>query len=124
MDPLNQQVPPVAPVTPVAPVSPGMTPAPEHKKVGPIVAVLVIVIVLVIGAIYLFASNMNRATPASYTDQNSVSQLENRTNSQVDTTPTQSPEKSVAPVTNTSNDTASLEADLSASTDGLDSQDF
>jgi cytoskeletal protein RodZ len=122
MDPLNQQVPPVAPTTP--PVSPIMTPAPEHKKIGPIVAVLVIVIVLVIGAIYLFASNMNRATPTNYIDSGITQQQDTSTNTSDSVTPAPAEPRSVAPVTNTSNDTASLEADLDASTNGLDSQDF
>lgn len=98
MDPNNQNQPTAAPVT-----------TPEHKKIGPIIAILTIVLVLIIAALYLFAASLNKppidadmGTPASMTTE----------------------VQSVAPVTNTSDDVTSIEADLNASTDGLDSSNF
>ncbi len=85
-----------------------MTPT-EHKKVGPIIATLIIVLILIIAALYLFASKINQPTVPS----NDTASNDSAVN--VDT---------VKPVTNTSDDPAALQADLNASTNGLDGQNF
>lgn len=114
MDPIQtestQQVPPetTAPVTP-PPTSAPLEQTPEHKKVGPIVAVLVVVLVLVIGALYIFASRMNQAPMDDTSAATAMMETQQTT---------------VTPVTNTSDDVTSIEADLNASVDGLDAQNF
>jgi len=70
-----------------------------NKKVGPTIAILLIVLVLIIAALYIFAARMNQ--PAIPTD-NSVP---------------------AAAAANT-NDVSSLSNDLNASTNGLDNQNF
>ena len=82
---------------------------PEHKKVGPIVAILVVVLLLIIGALYIFASRMNQQP----TDTTNEVANENITT-----------QASVQPVTNTADDVDSIEADLNASVNGLDEQNF
>ena len=85
-----------------------------HKKVGPIVATLVIVLVLIIAALYLFASRVNKeAVPMD----NSSTAI-NNSSATINATP------SVPTVTNSANDPASLQTDLNASTKNLDSQNF
>ncbi|MES2215720.1 MAG: hypothetical protein V4481_00275 [Patescibacteria group bacterium] len=97
-----------SPVSSVPPVSGG-----SSKKIGPIVAILIIVVILVIAAIYLFASRINKA-PAPTSD------TAMQTNSQ-DQAAVQS---SVQPVTSKSDDVNDIQADLNASTNGLDEQNF
>jgi hypothetical protein len=108
MDPQNQQPPIQQPQTPAQ-----MTPVPEHKKVGPIIAILIIILVLIIGALYLFASRINQEQ-VPVDSAVAASSASNTTQS--DTT--------VQPVTNKSDDVGSLEADLNASAKGLDGQNF
>lgn len=88
-----------------------------HKKVGPIIATLVIVIILIIAALYVFASHVNQQ--AIPTD-NSTAQTDNANN----TAPAPSSTSTVQAVTNTSTDVQSLQNDLNASTQGVDSQNF
>ena len=105
MDPQNQQPVPQQP-TPLAPM-----PA-EHKKIGPIIAILIIVLILVIGALYLFASRINQQqAPVNTSVANTSAQTSAST-------------QSVQPVTNTSDDVNALQADLNVSTAGLDNQNF
>ena len=94
------------PVTPMStPITAGM---PEHKKIGPIVAILVIVLVLIIGAIYLFASNINQNSGA-----NSSTSLQ---------TPSQTQTQQVPAMRN--DDVSSLQTDLNASTNGVSNDSF
>jgi uncharacterized protein YxeA len=93
MDQQNQVQMPIT----TAPVTP--------KKNGPIIAILIIVVILVIAGLYLFAAKINT------TDQ---------TTPYEETAGTQS----VQPVTSQSDDVQSLEADLDASAEGLDGQNF
>jgi hypothetical protein len=81
------------------------TPDTTNKKLGPIVAILVIVLVLIAAAIYLFAT---RGTTAEQIDSDN------------DTASSQE----VQPVTNNSDEVSDLEADLDASVTGLDDQNF
>ncbi|MFA6432561.1 MAG: hypothetical protein WCV82_01975 [Candidatus Paceibacterota bacterium] len=86
-----------------------------EKKIGPIVAILIIVLVLIIAALYIFASRINQSeTP---TDDNVAG--ETNTLSQPDTTGA-----SVQTVTGTGDDVTSLQNDLDTSTSGLDNQNF
>ena len=71
-----------------------------EKKVGPIVATLIIVLVLIIAALYIFASKVNQ--PAVPTD-NSMVQTGSTTGS---------------------SDLDSLQSDLNNSTSNLDKQNF
>lgn len=86
---------------------PPMTKSGE-KKVGPIVATLIIVLVLIIAALYLFASKINQ--PAIPTDA-----AMNDTSDQT---------ASVQAITNTSTDVQDLQNDLNAADVGLDAQNF
>ena len=105
MNPQNQQTSFPAPTSPM----PSTMPV-EHKKVGPIIAVLIIVLILVIGALYLFASNINQKSVPSDSTVAGTDQT---------TAPT-----GVQAITNNSDEVDSLQADLNASTQGLDGQSF
>ncbi len=86
-----------------------------NKKIGPIIAILVIVLVLVIIGLYMFATKINKAdtvnTPASA-----------QQTTEVTTTPTQT--SGVQSVTNTSDEVDSLQKDLNDSTKGLEDQNL
>ncbi|MDE2233307.1 MAG: hypothetical protein KGJ90_04220 [Patescibacteria group bacterium] len=84
----------------------------SHKKVGPIIATLVIVLVLIIAALYLFASRLN--------NQQQTPSTANTAGVGISATPQQS----VQPITNKADDVQSLQADLNKATQGLDSQNF
>ncbi|MEK7641812.1 MAG: hypothetical protein AAB365_02350 [Patescibacteria group bacterium] len=101
MDPITTPPQQVQQPTPMA-----AAPSPESKKIGPIVAVLVIVLILIIGALYIFASRMNTQPMLEGTNDTATTQ------------------ESVQPVTNDSDEVSSIEADLNGSIDGLDSQNF
>jgi len=104
MDPLNQQPAPTeAPIDQSGPVTPS-----DHKKIGPIVSILVVILVLIIGALYIFASRINNfSSPDTMpADENAI------------------PTETVKPVINTSDEIDSIEADLEGSIQGLDSQNF
>jgi cell division protein FtsN len=72
-----------------------------EKKVGPIVATLIIVLILIIAALYLFASKVNQ--PAIPTDASVTT-------------------GNAAPAS--AQDIQSLQNDLNSSTNGLDKQNF
>lgn len=85
----------------------------EHKKIGPIIAILVIVLILIIGALYLFASRINQQqAPIDTTVAN------------VSTTESVVVPQTVTPVINKSDDVNSLQSDLNSATNGLDNQNF
>ncbi len=93
--------------------------APEHKKVGPIIAILIIILVLIIGALYLFASRINTEqapVDSSVAASDTAMPLQNNASNSAPST--------VQPVTGTSDDLGSLEADLKTSAGGIDSQNF
>lgn len=75
----------------------------SKKKVGPIVVTLAVVLVLIIGALYLFASSVNKGS--SIEEQAGV----------VET---------VKPVTNTGDTVQDLNADLNSATQGLEQTNF
>lgn len=75
----------------------------SKKKVGPIVVILAVVLILIIGALYLFSSSVTK-TPSIEEQANVV--------------------ETVQPVTNTSDDVQTLDADLNASIEGLDQTNF
>jgi len=78
----------------------------DDKKVGPIISTLVIVLVLIIAALYLFASHIN--TPSLPSDQATES----------------SSATTVEPIVGTSTSLQSIQNDLNSSADGLDNQNF
>ena len=100
MDPINNQTQP----SPVPPTSSNG----EQKKVGPIIATLIIVLILIIAALYMFASRINQQ--AIPTDDNTLADQGTTTQ--------------VQPVTGKSDDINSIQADLNASTKGVDQQSF
>jgi len=73
-----------------------------HKKSGPMIAGLVVILIIIIGTLYMFAAR----------SQAPVIPTEETANTEVQ------------PVTNTSDDVSSLETDLDTSVSGLDSQNF
>lgn len=91
---------------------PGVSMPGEHKKIGPIVATLVIVLVLVVAAIYIFASKVNKDAVVSTPD---VTQ----STAQDTSAPAEDMTPAVKTVTNSSTDVNSLQSDLDASTNGL-----
>jgi uncharacterized protein HemX len=107
MEPLNPQAQAQQPQSQPAYSTPPASQAPERKKTGPMIAILVVVLILIIGALYLFTSGTTEQSPAD----NTLAGDNNTT-------------ESVQPVTNTSDDVSDLEADLNASVDGLDAQNF
>ena len=119
MTPGNPVMPtPMASPAPTA-IPSGIRPPHDDKKVGPIIATLVIVLILIIAALYLFAAKINQ--PAIPDDSTvSAGDLDGTVppNSAVTASTT------VQPVTGTSTDVHSLQNDLNGSTDGLNSQNF
>ncbi|MFA6601302.1 MAG: hypothetical protein WCT02_00340 [Candidatus Paceibacterota bacterium] len=93
----------------------------EHGKIGPIIATLIVIIVIVIAAIYIFASRSTVIPEITDTVSS------NQTNNVVQTpaaAPTTSAAPTIAPLTNKSDDLQSLQNDLNTSTEGVDSQNF
>lgn len=84
----------------------------EQKKVGPIVSTLVIVLVLIIAALYLFAQKINKEPIPTDATPNAAG------SNPVSATGT------VPVINGKSNDPASLQNDLNASTQNLDQQNF
>ncbi len=82
---------------------PVVTPQGE-KKVGPIVATLIIVLILIIAALYLFASKINQPDTAAENSLAAGVQASDTTMSQ--------------------EDVQSLQDDLDSATTGLDQQNF
>lgn len=108
----QQPMPPEQPAQQPAPTySPvNIPPAPHEKKVGPIVATLVIVLILILAALWLFASKVNQpAAPVRALDQQPQQQQQTQ---------------AAAPAPNSAEDLNDLNADLNTSVDGLDSQNF
>ncbi len=106
MDPLNQ---PAMNNQNMPPFPPAEAPAPHgDKKVGPIIATLIIVLVLIFAALYLFASRITQ--PIIPDDSTATQQTTD--------------DSGVKPVTSTSTDVNSLQTDLNASTNGLDNKNF
>lgn len=89
----------------------------QHKKVGPIIAILVIVLVLIIGALYLFASRINQ-------QQTPVDNTVADTNTNTPVAPVVVEPQTVQPVVNKADDVNALQADLNSATNGLGNQSF
>ncbi len=77
---------------------------PSQKKFGPIIATLVVILILIIAALWLFASKSNEE-PIPTGDNGAAGIVE---------------EGTVQPVTNTSTEPADLQSDLNASVEGLE----
>lgn len=82
----------------------------EHKKVGPIIATLVIVVVLVAAAVYLFASRVNQQAALK---KQYEAELNTSTTTIIRT-------YTVQRINGTSTDPKSLQIDLDKATEGLD----
>jgi uncharacterized protein YpmB len=91
---------------PITNTSQPMTPPPvmetPHKKSGPMIAGLAIILIIIIGALYMFAARSQ--APVIPTEEETTTEVQ--------------------PVTNTSDSVSDLEADLNVSVDGLDAQNF
>jgi hypothetical protein len=101
---------PPQPETSTNNVASGVPTTSNHKKVGPIIAVLAVLLVLVIFGLYLAASSINKQIPTDDTGlplDNSVQAMQ-----------------TVIPVTNTADDPSSLQKDLDASLNGIDNLQF
>jgi hypothetical protein len=79
-------------------------PSENKKNIGPIIATLVIVLILIVGALYVLASHISQQTlPADALNTSSTT---------------------VQVITNKSDDVNSLQSDLNSATDGLNNQNF
>lgn len=85
-----------------------IVPMAEHKKTGPMIGILVIILIVVIATLYLFASRTE--APVIPDDGDSLTQVQTTSE--------------VQPVTNLSDDVLDLQTDLNASVQGLDGQNF
>ncbi|MFA6078830.1 MAG: hypothetical protein WC779_03685 [Candidatus Omnitrophota bacterium] len=90
----------------------------KSKKVGPIVVALVVVLILVIVALYMFASRIDKQNVLPADNASALNAAANG-NQAAAMTP-----EIVTPVTNTANDPQSLQTDLNASIKGVDAQTF
>ena len=122
MDPQQYQPAPVS--TPSTPNPLPNTPAEvnvlntnNHKKIGPIVASLIVILLLVIGALYVLASRVNKQVPSIDNTSGTVLETANTDLSSSQTAPIE-----IQPITGTSDDMNSLQADLNASLKGIDAQ--
>ena len=88
---------------PNSPTNTGSSP----KKTSMAIVMLVVALILILAALYLFASRMDSSVPNT-TDSTNASAVNEA--------------PAVAPVTNTSDDMDSIQADLNASTQGVDGQ--
>lgn len=96
-----------------------MNPQAEHKK-GPMIATLVVVLVLVIAALYLFASvSSNKGQQKNAPENTNVSVV-----TPVVEQNTANVTEAIKPVTNTSDELNDINADLNNSLDGLDKQNL
>ena len=102
MDNNNQQSAPSNPMI----NNPSSTSASMPKKTGPMIGILVVVLILIIGALYLFASKLS--TPATPSDETSM----------MDSSDNSAAVQNVQPVTNTSDDVQSLQNDLNSANVG------
>ncbi|GEM_PF-497665 len=95
----------------------------SHKKVGPIVATLVVILVIIIAAIYIFASKVNKQPLPN--DNQTVGTVQNSQPIAPQTNqPVSASTDSVAPINNSADDLQSLQNDLNNSTVGVDAQNI
>lgn len=100
--------------------TPTPMPAPANRKpIGPIMAIMVIILALVIGGMYLYASYLGKQQ--SPIEQNNIDTNYGGMMSQENNT-ANAPE--VAPINNSSDDPQALQDDLNQATNGLDGQNF
>jgi hypothetical protein len=88
----------------------GTTTPTLNKKIGPIVATLVVIILVVIAALYLFGSYMNKQPASTSLNANNIDAA--------------IADETVPTVTNTADDPQSLQNDLDTATAGVDTQTF
>jgi hypothetical protein len=89
----------------------------KPKKIGPIIAVLVAILIIVIVSLYLVASKTSRGDTDYQSDLN--------TNPiSTDIISTDETPQEINPISNTADDIDSLQADLEQAISGLDSQNI
>lgn len=108
--PQNYQIPPINP----QPTTPIVT---SQKKVGPIVAIAIAVVVIIAVAIYMFSSRYTVVNPTTQQTTETGANVNNAVSEQNIVTP----EATVAPISNTTDDLDSLQNDLDSSIKGLES---
>ena len=115
MDPQqqNQINPSVPPITPSLDTS-GPT---NNKKMGPIVATLIIVLVLIIGILFMIASRLNKNTTPIDSASVANSPILNTDNNV-------EPQTNIEPISDTSDDLQSIQNDLDKSISGIDEQNI
>jgi cytoskeletal protein RodZ len=126
MDPIQQPSQPVAPMnqmpTPQDMSMPGQQTS-EHKPIGPIVAILVIVLILIAGAIYVWGQKLHSEdiTPDSTSSVEQTSSADTAQSTNItDTTITT---ENTAAVSN-ADDVPSLQKEIDANSKGLDDVNF
>lgn len=97
-----------------------MSPINKPKKVGPIVAILVVILIIIIAGVYFVSKQFEVVSPDTDTALNPVDETSDL--SQINNTNTSVISETIAPITNTSDDLDSLQKDLNSSIDGLDAQ--
>jgi biopolymer transport protein ExbD len=104
------------------PIVDTMVPNTKPKRVGPIVAILVVVLIIVIAGIYLVSKQFEVVRPTN--DTASLTPQSNTETQNIEQTDTNSAAVSatIAPISNTNDDLDSLQNDLDASLNGLDAQ--
>lgn len=95
-----------------------MNPQTQNKK-GPMIATLVVVLVLVIAALYLFASVSSKETLQSEPQTENAPVV--RENVQENTATVT---ESIKPITGTSDELNDINADLNSALDGVDKQNL
>jgi len=90
-----------------------------HKKAGPVVLILAIVLILIIGALYLFARSIDTTTPGIYTEMGYENEYMMTDESGEYALP-----ELIEPITSQSDDLSDLQRDLDMSVDGLDELNF
>lgn len=97
-------------------------PITKPKRVGPIVAILVVVLIILIAGIYLVSKQFEVVSPNTDTailDRQTNTENQTIEQDNVDSSPVSA---TVEPISNTSDDLNSLQNDLDASLNGLDAQ--
>lgn len=119
--PNYSSTPPQAP-TPIqqTPTMDTLTPANKPKKVGPIVAILVAVLLILIVVIYFVSKQFEVVSPAN--DSTAGANVQSAIVMENDKQAQPTPPQEVQAISNTNDDLQSLQSDLDVSIQGLDTQ--
>ncbi len=104
------------------PIVDKIIPNTKPKRVGPIVAILVVVLIILVAGIYLVSKQFEVVSPNN--DTANLAPQSNTIIQDTEQTDTNSAAVSatIAPISNTNDDLDSLQNDLDASLNGLDAQ--